>query len=59
MHPNILPFIGVDAETFKDKAYLCLVSPWMNRGTIMDFLRSDAYKPSKHRHGLVSVFLVP
>ncbi|GLB39435.1 putative protein tyrosine kinase [Lyophyllum shimeji] len=33
-HPNVLLFIGVDAKTFPP--YLCMVSPWMENGTIVD-----------------------
>jgi len=32
-HPYLLPFLGVDLETFP--GYLCMVSPWMPIGTIM------------------------
>ncbi|KAF7337084.1 Protein kinase domain-containing protein [Mycena venus] len=36
-HPNLLPFFGL---YYVDNR-LCLVSPWMERGNIMEFLRSD------------------
>ncbi|KAJ7607393.1 kinase-like domain-containing protein [Roridomyces roridus] len=35
-HPNILPFIGIDRETFPNS--LCMVSPWMENGTILKYL---------------------
>ncbi|KAJ7233211.1 kinase-like domain-containing protein [Mycena rebaudengoi] len=34
-HPNILPLIGIDRESFPS---LCMVSPWMEHGTIMKYL---------------------
>ncbi|KAF8153619.1 kinase-like domain-containing protein [Mycena galopus ATCC 62051] len=37
-HPSILPFIGIDQETFP--GYLCLASPWMEQGTILKYLES-------------------
>jgi hypothetical protein len=53
-HPFILPFLGVDSETFKPKGkgfarvswalgktqrYMCLVSPWMEHGTVLDYMK--------------------
>ncbi|KAF8184578.1 kinase-like domain-containing protein [Mycena galopus ATCC 62051] len=35
-HPYILPFIGIDRETFPPS--FCLVSPWMENGTVLQFL---------------------
>jgi len=37
-HPNVLQFLGVDPETFPSD--LCLVSPWMLRGTILQYRKS-------------------
>ncbi|KAJ7269932.1 kinase-like domain-containing protein [Mycena rebaudengoi] len=37
-HPSILPFIGIDQETFP--GYLCLASPWMEQGTVLKYLES-------------------
>jgi hypothetical protein len=42
-HPNILPFYGVDAITFKDMDCLALVSPWMSRGRLVDYIKTSAY----------------
>ncbi|KAJ6598358.1 kinase-like domain-containing protein [Mycena vulgaris] len=36
-HPNLLPFFGL---YYLDKR-LCLVSPWMENGNILEFLRTD------------------
>ncbi|KAJ6457246.1 kinase-like domain-containing protein, partial [Mycena sanguinolenta] len=35
-HPFILPFIGIDRETFPSS--LCMVSPWMENGTVLRYL---------------------
>ncbi|KAF8215606.1 kinase-like domain-containing protein, partial [Mycena galopus ATCC 62051] len=35
-HPFILPFIGIDSETFASS--LCMVSPWMENGTVLKYL---------------------
>jgi hypothetical protein len=35
-HPNVLPFYGVDLETFLPR--LSMVSPWMQHGTIMSHI---------------------
>jgi serine/threonine protein kinase len=42
-HPNVLPFIGVDAETFADTGFLCMISPWMANGSLLDYRRSESY----------------
>ncbi|EIN12457.1 kinase-like protein [Punctularia strigosozonata HHB-11173 SS5] len=34
-HPNVLPFIGVDASTFD--FMICAVSPWMHGGSLLDY----------------------
>ncbi|KAJ7823836.1 kinase-like domain-containing protein [Mycena olivaceomarginata] len=36
-HPFILPFIGIDHETFPGS--LCMVSPWMENGTVLKYLK--------------------
>ncbi|KAJ6564023.1 kinase-like domain-containing protein [Mycena capillaripes] len=36
-HKYILPFIGIDRESFP--SFFCMVSPWMERGTILHYLR--------------------
>ncbi|KAJ6570711.1 hypothetical protein B0H10DRAFT_2107608, partial [Mycena sp. CBHHK59/15] len=35
-HPFILPLIGIDRETFPPS--LCMVSPWMEHGTVLKYL---------------------
>ncbi|KAJ7273254.1 kinase-like domain-containing protein [Mycena rebaudengoi] len=45
-HPYILPMLGIDCETFPSS--LCMVSPWMENGTVLKYLeqhgRQDADK---------------
>jgi serine/threonine protein kinase len=52
-HPNVLPFIGIDAETFLDKKFLCMVSPWMTNGSLLKYLHSDNYEPAEDTERLV------
>jgi len=35
-HPHVLPFLGVDVDTFPGS--LCMVSPWLQRGTLSKHL---------------------
>jgi serine/threonine protein kinase len=56
-HPNVLPFIGVDAQTFASTNFLCMVSPWMERGTIMDYIKSPAFRPAIDCNRLVRLLL--
>ncbi|KAJ7231346.1 kinase-like domain-containing protein [Mycena rebaudengoi] len=45
-HPYILPMLGIDQESFPPS--LCMVSPWMENGTVLKYLeehgRQDADK---------------
>lgn len=36
-HDNVLQFIGIDRHAFPGA--MCLVSPWMTNGTVIDYLR--------------------
>ncbi|KAJ7619452.1 kinase-like domain-containing protein [Roridomyces roridus] len=38
-HPNILTFIGIDRDSFPGS--LCLVSPWMEHGTVLKYLKDQ------------------
>lgn len=37
-HPHVLPFIGIDLQSFLPK--MCMVSPWMQQGTILSHIKS-------------------
>jgi hypothetical protein len=52
-HPHVLPFLGVDADTFASRSLLCLVSPWMERGTLKEYLSSSWYSVLNDRDRLV------
>jgi serine/threonine protein kinase len=52
-HPNVLPFIGVDAKTFANINFPCMVSPWMSNGSLLEYIRSDNYKPAEDTHRIV------
>jgi hypothetical protein len=53
-HPYILPFLGVDAETFSSRNALGLVSPWMDRGTLRQYIISPSYDAFHERDRLAS-----
>ncbi|KAJ7864411.1 kinase-like domain-containing protein [Mycena leptocephala] len=36
-HPHILSFIGIDRDSFPSS--LCMVSPWMEHGTVLQYLK--------------------
>ncbi|KAF7308499.1 hypothetical protein HMN09_00698900 [Mycena chlorophos] len=38
-HPFVLPFTGIDTETFP--SFFCIVSPWMAHGTILKHLAEN------------------
>ena len=40
-HPHILTLLGVDVEAFPDE--ICMVSEWMNMGTIIELLEREPY----------------
>ncbi|KAJ7353599.1 kinase-like domain-containing protein [Mycena albidolilacea] len=40
-HPHILPFLGIDRDTFPSS--LCMVSPWMEHGTVTNYLKTHGY----------------
>ena len=40
-HRHILPFLGVDVESFPGE--MCMVSEWMSRGTIVEFLKRESH----------------
>ncbi|KAJ7875390.1 kinase-like domain-containing protein [Mycena olivaceomarginata] len=40
-HAHILPFLGIDRDTFPSS--LCMVSPWMEHGTVMHYLKTYGY----------------
>ncbi|KAJ7442175.1 kinase-like domain-containing protein [Mycena galericulata] len=37
-HPHILPFLGIDRESFSSS--LCMISPWMRNGTVLHYLNN-------------------
>ncbi|KAJ7472388.1 kinase-like domain-containing protein [Mycena galericulata] len=52
-HPNLLPFFGF---FYLDKR-LCLVSPWMERGNIMEYLRKESPDTEKRLSLILDVAL--
>ncbi|KAJ7782500.1 kinase-like domain-containing protein, partial [Mycena maculata] len=40
-HPHILPFLGIDQDSFSSS--LCLVSSWMEQGTVLKYLKGHGH----------------
>jgi hypothetical protein len=57
-HAHVLPFLGIDAATFASTGagagLLCLVAPYMRRGTLREFVRSTEYDAGRDMLRLVS-----
>ncbi|KAK1231731.1 hypothetical protein PQX77_005140 [Marasmius sp. AFHP31] len=49
-HPNLLPFLGI--YQLEDAQELCLVSPWMEKGNLVEFLKATDREDIDH-HTLV------
>jgi hypothetical protein len=45
-HRHILLFLGVDIESFPGE--MCMVSEWMNNGTIVEFLKKEPHLVEKY-----------
>ncbi|KAF8198805.1 kinase-like domain-containing protein, partial [Mycena galopus ATCC 62051] len=50
-HPNLLPFFGL----YYLENRLCLISPWMDNGNVLDFLRTEP--PNTDRLSLASLII--
>ncbi|KAJ7248623.1 kinase-like domain-containing protein, partial [Mycena haematopus] len=40
-HPHILPFLGIDRDSFP--LSFCMVSPWMKHGSVINYLKTHGY----------------
>ncbi|KAK7063386.1 kinase domain-containing protein [Favolaschia claudopus] len=52
-HPNLLPFLGV----YHHHNRLCLISPWMDNGNILTFIRRDSPDTDKRLSLILDVAL--
>ncbi|KAF7340962.1 PINc domain-containing protein [Mycena sanguinolenta] len=41
-HPHILPFLGIEENSFPSQ--LCMVSPWMEHGTVLNYLKQHGHR---------------
>jgi serine/threonine protein kinase len=53
-HLNVVPFLGLDAETFAQTGCLTMVSPWMEKGSLENYIRSNPYNPAQETLPMVS-----
>jgi serine/threonine protein kinase len=56
-HANVQPFLGVDAETFKTSGHICMVSPWVAKGTLLQVIQSGNLE-GLERTRLVRIFII-
>jgi hypothetical protein len=42
-HSNILPFIGLSKSIFLENTLPALISPWMDNGSLRDYVKSPNY----------------
>jgi hypothetical protein len=42
-HANVLPFIGLSKDVFPENPLPALVSPWMENGSLRDYIKSPNY----------------
>ncbi|KAK1231874.1 hypothetical protein PQX77_004989 [Marasmius sp. AFHP31] len=47
-HPNVLPFYGIYQLEFKQTQQLCLISPWMEKGNLVEFLKTTKREDIDH-----------
>ncbi|KAK1221614.1 hypothetical protein PQX77_015580 [Marasmius sp. AFHP31] len=45
-HPNLLPFIGI--YRLEDAQELCLISPWMEKGNLVEFMKATKREDIDH-----------
>jgi hypothetical protein len=58
-HPHVLPFLGLDQGLFSDNDRISMVSPWMDNGTLCQFVKSDAYTTNEDGPRLVHEIIYP
>ena len=54
-HPNVLPFYGLYDMSSGAQRIPCLVSPWMDQGNVVQYLKANA--ASANRNFLARIFL--
>jgi hypothetical protein len=57
-HRSILPFIGIDVDSSQSSLIPSLISPWMSRGTLTEYMKSTDYRPEADAFRLVCTFLL-
>ncbi|KAK1234268.1 hypothetical protein PQX77_002531 [Marasmius sp. AFHP31] len=47
-HPNVLPFYGIYQLESEQTQQLCLISPWMEKGNLVEFLKATKREEIDH-----------
>jgi serine/threonine protein kinase len=57
-HSNVLPFVGLNGSLFTLDHLPCLLSPWMDNGSLREYVKTSMYDPQRDIPGLVCNTLV-
>ncbi|KAJ8083243.1 hypothetical protein PM082_009115 [Marasmius tenuissimus] len=47
-HPNVLPFLGIYQLELEQVQHFCLISPWMEKGNLVEFLKATKREDVDH-----------
>jgi serine/threonine protein kinase len=54
-HPNVLPFFGLSTNAFPEDTLPALLSPWMEYGSLKEYILRADYKPEQEIPRLVRI----
>ncbi|KAJ7586416.1 kinase-like domain-containing protein, partial [Mycena floridula] len=46
-HPNVLPFYGIYYPDHRETSRVCIVSPWMDHGNLLQFLKTTSERVNR------------
>jgi hypothetical protein len=46
-HDHVLPFLGLDDTLFPGNKFSCMISPWMKRGMLLEYVKTRDYCPER------------
>ncbi|KAJ7586455.1 hypothetical protein C8J56DRAFT_104955, partial [Mycena floridula] len=46
-HPNVLPFYGIYYLDHRETSRACIVSPWMDHGNLLQFLKTTSEQANR------------
>jgi hypothetical protein len=42
-HDHVLPFLGLDDTIIPGNKFSCMISPWMERGMLLEYVKTQDY----------------